>query len=73
MNRIEVVRLVKTFCADKQFRYIDDIGFGKRVLILISGENCVNEFDQYLNDIGLEHTTPALIADGIGSYINIQP
>lgn len=72
MSRDEIVKLVKSLCAEKQFMFVDDIYIYNSVLVLIVGEKCAEELDQLLTKHNLEHTTPTAIADGIGSYITIS-
>lgn len=72
MNRNDIVELVKSFCSENKLTFVDDIHVGDSVLVLIRGEKCAKMFDNFLTEHGLTHTTPALIVDGIGSYIAIS-
>lgn len=72
MSRDKVVELVKSLCSEHNYAFVDDIQVGKSVLVLIRGEDCAKAFDSFLTEQGLEHTTPAMIVDGIGSYITIS-
>nr|DAW00996.1 MAG TPA: hypothetical protein [Caudoviricetes sp.] len=72
MSRDDVVELVKSLCTEKQLTFVDDILVGNSVLVLISGNDCARVFDCFLTEQGLEHTTPTMIVDGIGSYITIS-
>lgn len=73
MSREDTVSLVKGFCQERQFRFVDDVLIGHSVLILITGDaTCAKAFDLFLTEQGLEHTTPAMIIDGIGSYITVD-
>lgn len=72
MSRQSIVELVMSLCKEKLFTFVDDIQVGNSVLILIRGQNCAKVLDQFLTEQGLEHTTPAMIVDGIGSYVTIS-
>lgn len=72
MSRDEIVSCIKTFCALHNYKFVDDIRIGNFVLVLISGNDCAKVFDCFLTEQGLEHTTPTMIVDGIGSYITIS-
>lgn len=72
MNRNELTTLIKSFCDEHKYKFVDDIQVGNSVLVLIRSQDCAKALDLFLTEQGLEHTTPALIVDGIGSYITIH-
>lgn len=72
MSREDIVEAVKSMCSEHKFELIDDIKVGNSVLVLIRGKECANVLDLFLKEQGLEHTTPTMIVDGIGSYITIS-
>lgn len=59
-------------CSRKGLKFIDDVLIGNTVLILVRGEECKAALSELLTDLKVEHTTPAMIVDGIGSYVIIE-
>ena len=71
MTQSEFLDEVKSFCSNKSFRYIGYVPIGRDILILILGDNCADALKQFLEDLGVKHTTPRKMDDGIGSYVTL--
>lgn len=72
MGRTELVEEVHRMCAEHNIEFVDDIKIGNALLVLIRGKHSKELLDELLTDLGLEHTSPTLIVDGIGSYVTIN-
>ena len=71
MTQSEFLDEVKSFCSNKSFKYIGHVPIGRDILILILGDNCADALKQFLEDLGVKHTTPRKMDDGIGSYVTL--
>lgn len=71
MERAELVQGIKELCEANKLKLVDDIAIGHSILIIVRGEKCKDLLEEHLSSLGLEHTEPVLIADGIGSYVTL--
>lgn len=72
MTRADLVNEVKILCQEHQLQFVDDVLVGNSVLILVRGEESKRILGLFLKEQGLEHTTPTMITDSIGSYVTIS-
>lgn len=72
MTRNMLIDYIKSLCQKKNLELVDDIQVGDDILVIVKGEDCATILDEYLHTMGLAHTTPTMIADGIGSYVTLD-
>lgn len=74
----EIVSKIKQFCKDNNFTFLGTIDCyyhsvrNKNISVSIIGPDCVEKYDKFLTELGLEHTYPIKeFYDGFSSYISI--
>lgn len=71
MTQAELKAELKAFCKKKALRYLDCIPIGRDILILVTGDGSAEKLKGFLSNLGVQHTTPHSISDGIGSYVRL--
>ena len=60
------------FCAENKFEVRYKFHVGRSLAVVIFGKECIKPFDEWLNTISVEHTTPTSCDDGIMSYVTLK-
>ena len=72
MNKNEIISSIKQYCKANKLTYVDDVTVGQNILVLVLGTDSANKLNECLTNLELEHTTPTVVSDAIGSYIKMH-
>lgn len=71
MTKEELIEQLNLLCEKSGLKLKSCIPIGRDILVLMTGDNCVQILSQFLSEQSFKYTTPHSMLDAIGTYIRL--